>query len=155
MLPNDWHSSVNTLRPRQKDRHLEADIFKCIFLNENLSISLKISLNCAPKVRINNFPAMVWILAWRRPGDKPLSEPMMVTLLTHTCVTQPQWFDPVSYSSNSNLISRVRDFSLRNSYNDCITKITLVVIETMDLFRILKASFTWKHRAFNGTLTHW
>ena len=24
-------------------------------------------------------------------GDKPLSEPMMVSLLTHICVTRPQW----------------------------------------------------------------
>ena len=30
-------------------------------------------------------------MAWRRPGDKPLSEPMIVCLLTHICVTRPQW----------------------------------------------------------------
>ena len=30
-------------------------------------------------------------MAWRRPGDKPLSEPMMVVLPTHMCVTRPQW----------------------------------------------------------------
>ena len=30
-------------------------------------------------------------MAWRRPRDKPLSEPMMVSLLTHICVTRPQW----------------------------------------------------------------
>ena len=30
-------------------------------------------------------------MAWRRPGDKPLSEPMMVRLPMHTCVTRPQW----------------------------------------------------------------
>ena len=29
-------------------------------------------------------------MAWRRPGAKPLSEPMMVSLLTHLCVTRPQ-----------------------------------------------------------------
>ena len=34
-----------------------------------------------PKVRINNIPALVQIMAWRS-GDKPLSEPMMVNLLT-------------------------------------------------------------------------
>ena len=34
---------------------------------------------------------MVQIMAWRRPGDKPLSEPMMVSLLTHICVARPQW----------------------------------------------------------------
>ena len=30
-------------------------------------------------------------MAWRRPGDKPLSESMMVRLPTHICVTRPQW----------------------------------------------------------------
>ena len=30
-------------------------------------------------------------MAWRRPGDKPLSEPMVVRLPTHICVTRPQW----------------------------------------------------------------
>ena len=81
----------NTLRPRHNGRHFADDILKCIFLNENARISLKISLKCVPKVRINNIPAMVQIMAWRRPGDKPLSEPMMVSLLTHICVTRPQW----------------------------------------------------------------
>ena len=32
-------------------------------------------------------------MAWRRPGYKPLSEAMMVNLLTHICVTRPQWVD--------------------------------------------------------------
>ena len=40
---------------------------------------------------INNNPALFQIMAWRHPGDKPLSEPMMVNLLTHICVTRPQW----------------------------------------------------------------
>ena len=73
-------SYFNTLRPRQDGRHFPDDIFKCIFLNENARISLKISLKVVPKVRINNIPALVQIMAWRRPGDKPLSEPMMVSL---------------------------------------------------------------------------
>ena len=30
-------------------------------------------------------------MAWRRPGDKPLSEPKMESFLTHICVTRPQW----------------------------------------------------------------
>ena len=40
---------------------------------------------------MNNIPALVQIMAWRRPGDKTLSEPMMVSLPTHLCVTRPQW----------------------------------------------------------------
>ena len=82
---------LNTLRPTQNGRHFADDIFKCIFSNENKSISINISLKFVPQGRINNIPALVQILAWRRPGDKPLSEPMMVSLLTHICVTRPQW----------------------------------------------------------------
>ena len=69
----------NTLRPRQNGQHFPDDIFKCIFLNENVWISIKISLKFVPKGPINNNPALVQIIAWRRPGDKPLSEPMMVS----------------------------------------------------------------------------
>ena len=72
-------------------RHFADDIFKCIFLNENVWIPIKISLNFVPKGPINNIPTMVQIMAWRRPGDKPLSEPMMVSLPTHICVARPQW----------------------------------------------------------------
>ena len=70
----------NTLRPRQNGRHFADDIFKCIFLNENVWISIKISLKFVPKGPINNIPALVQIMAWRRTGDKPLSEPMMTQL---------------------------------------------------------------------------
>ena len=75
------------------------DIFKCIFFNENACVSIKISLKFVPKGSISNIPALVWIMAWRRPGNKPLSEPMMVRLPTHICVTQPQWVE--SSQSNS------------------------------------------------------
>ena len=86
-----FRTHFNTLRPRQNGRHLPDDIFKCIFMNENVWISLKISLKFVPKVPINNIPALVLIMAWCRPGDKPLSEPMMVSLPMHICVTWPQW----------------------------------------------------------------
>ena len=82
---------VNTLRPRENGRHFADDIFKCIFLNENFWIPIKISLKLVPKGPINNIPVLVQIMAWPQPGDKPLSEPMMVSLLTHICVTRPQW----------------------------------------------------------------
>ena len=82
---------LNTLRPGQNGRHFADNIFKCILLNENVWIPIKISLKFVPKSPINNIPALVQIMAWRRPGDKPLSEPMMVSLLTNICVTRPQW----------------------------------------------------------------
>ena len=68
---------VNTLRLKQICRHFAYGILKCIFLYENARISLKIWLKFVPKDRINNILALVQIMAWRRPGDKPLSEPMM------------------------------------------------------------------------------
>ena len=83
--------NVNTLRPRQNGRHFGDDSFKRIFVNENVRISLWISLKCVPKSPINNIPTLVQVIIWRRSGDKPLPEPMMVTLLTRICVTRPQW----------------------------------------------------------------
>ena len=86
-----WTPLVNTLRPRQNGRHFTDDTFKRISLNENITISIKISLKFVPKGPINNIPVLVQIMAWRRPGDKPLSEPMMIRLPTHICVIRPQW----------------------------------------------------------------
>ena len=85
---------VNTLRPRQNGRHFADDTFKLIFLNENIRISIKISLKFVPRGPINNIQALFQIMAWRRAGDKPLSETMMVSLPTHIGVTRPQWFNP-------------------------------------------------------------
>ena len=89
--------SFNTLRPRQNDRRFADDTFKRIFLNENVRISIKISLKFVPKGPINSNPSSVQIMAWRRSGDKPLSEPMMVSLLTHICVTRPQWVNEAAH----------------------------------------------------------
>ena len=82
---------LNTLRPRLNGRHFADDILKCIFLNENTWIPIEMSLKFVPQGPINNIPALVQIMAWRRPGDKPLSGPMTVRLPTHICVTRPQW----------------------------------------------------------------
>ena len=53
------------------------DIFKCIFSNENVWISIKIQLKFAPLVPTDNKPALVQMMAWHLAGAKPLSEPMM------------------------------------------------------------------------------
>ena len=53
------------------------DIFRCILMNEKFCISVKISLNFVPKGSIDNDQALVQIMAWRRIGDEPLSEPML------------------------------------------------------------------------------
>ena len=75
-----YHIEAETRWPPFSRRHFEI----LIFLNENLWISIEISLKFVPRVPINNMQALVQIMAWCRPGDKPLSEPMMVNLLTHS-----------------------------------------------------------------------
>ena len=92
------NACVNSLGPRQNGRHFPDDIFKCIFFNENVWISIKTSLKFVPEGPINNIPSLVQIMAWRRPGDKPLSEPMTVRLSTHICVTRPQWVNTLRVS---------------------------------------------------------
>ena len=87
----------NTLRPRQNGRLFADDTLKRIFLNENIRIAIKISLKFVPTGPINNNPALVLIMTSRWPGDKPLSEPMLVRLLTHLCVTWPQWVNNFLY----------------------------------------------------------
>ena len=70
----------DSLWPR-RNRHHFADIFKCIFLHENIWSSIKISLKGIPKGLINNIPVLVQIMAGSLPGGKPLSEPMLFCLL--------------------------------------------------------------------------
>ena len=87
----DTDNFLNTLRPTQNGRHFPDDIFKWLFLNVNGWIPIKISLKFVRKGPVNNIAVLVEILAWRRSGDKPLSETMVVILPTHICVTRPQW----------------------------------------------------------------
>ena len=82
---------VNTLRPGQDGRHFANDSFTCIFVNENCCILIEFSLKYVCKGPIDNNQALVKILAWRRSGDKPLSEPMMGKFGAHICVSRPQW----------------------------------------------------------------
>ena len=60
-LDTNWNRwlLLNTLRPRQNDCHFADDTFKCIFLNENVWISIAISLKFVPKGPVDNNPALV------------------------------------------------------------------------------------------------
>ena len=75
-----YSECLNTLRPRKNSCHFADGTFKSIFLNEDIWISINISLTgkLVPKGQINNIPALIQIMAWGRPGDKPLSEPMII-----------------------------------------------------------------------------
>ena len=112
MSRESYGVSFNTLRPRQNGRHFADDVFICIFLNENVWILLKISLKFVPKGSINNIPSLVQVMPRRRPGDKPLSEPMMVILLTHIRVARPQWVNrPIESSVQKFIRTRVEEIS--------------------------------------------
>ena len=58
-------------------------------------------------------------MAWRRPGDKPLSEPMMVSSPTHICVSRPQWVkaDGRPTASGSDVTSM-----FQNSFDEILEK---------------------------------
>ena len=85
------NTTMNTWRLSQNCSHFAADYFKYIFFNENVWIPIQIALKFVSMGSISNIAAWVQIMAWRRPGDKPLSETIMVRLPTHLCVTRLQW----------------------------------------------------------------
>ena len=96
---------INTLRLGKNGRYFVDDIFKCIFLNENVWIPIKISLKFVHKGPINNIPSLVQIMAWCRPGAKPLSEQMVGSLLTHICVAGPQWVNTWTWGTQDSINS--------------------------------------------------
>ena len=83
---------LTNLRTTQNGHYFPADIFKCIFHDWKyvMYILIKVSLKFVPKGPINDIPALGQILAWRHPDSKPSSEPMVVSLLMHKCITQLQ-----------------------------------------------------------------
>ena len=74
----------NTFRPTQDDRLFQtfSNAFSFFLLRFH-----KFFL----KVWIHNIPELVQIMAWWRSGNKPLSEPTMISLLMHICVNWPRW----------------------------------------------------------------
>ena len=96
-MRNDDHAQVvqqgaiNTLRLRQNGQLFPDDILKYIFLNTNVRIPIKSSMTFAPGGPICNIPAFVQMMACSRPGNKPLSEPMMVNLLNNL-LNKRSWY---------------------------------------------------------------
>ena len=54
-------------------------------------------------------------MAWCRPGDKQLTELMMVSLLTHICITRPQWVNPLAFTSTCEISPR---WMPQNTFHD-------------------------------------
>ena len=66
--------AVNSSPPEENGRNFADDIFKYIFLNENVCILIRMSMNFVPNGLICNKSALVEVMACRMFGDKPLPQ---------------------------------------------------------------------------------
>ena len=80
----------NSSPPGQTGHHFSDYNFNRIFLNENDTIPIQISLKYVPRSPTDNKPALVQVMAWRRTGDKPLLGPTM-THFIDTYGTMGRW----------------------------------------------------------------
>ena len=98
---------------RGETNNISQTTFSYVF--SSMRISVKISLKFVSKGPIKNILAWVQIMAWCRPGDKPLSAPMMVSFSTHICVTRPEWVNSYSASTlqsrHMNMVSPINGMS--------------------------------------------
>ena len=143
-LGSDKEETFNTLSLRQNGRHFADSIFKCIFLNENMKILIKMSLKFISMGPINNIPALVQTMARCRKGDKPLSETMLNVVLVcwriHTSLGLNE--APSHYMNQCGLITGkvqclhlriisweipqplVRKFSLKITHRKCLQNLS-------------------------------
>ena len=95
----EYMPRVKLISPRTKWPPFRRRLFR-IYFHESC-IFIRISLKFVPKVPNDNKSALVQVMAWRRPGDKPLSELMLVSLPTYIYATWPQWVNfLISWSRN-------------------------------------------------------
>ena len=87
-------------------------IFRRIFFNKNIWISIKISL------KVDNIPSLVQKMVWRCPGVKPLSEAVMINLPTHIFITRPQCSDVKMSMMASQITSLTIVYSTVNADTD-------------------------------------
>ena len=57
--------------------NLADNIFRCIFMNEKFCFSIWISLKFVPRGQIDNWSALIQVMACRWTGNKPLPEPRL------------------------------------------------------------------------------
>ena len=119
-----WQA-FNTLRPRQMAAISQTTFSSAFCLKKTFWIPIEISMEFVPKSQINNIPALVQIMAWRRPDDKPLSEPMMVSLLTHICVTWPQWVNRLRWGGTSDTKISIPE----NAFKSIFSKMAVILFQ--------------------------
>ena len=98
---NDCWSLLNTLRLRQNGRHLPNDIFKCIFLNGNVYISIVISLKFVSKDPINNIQSLVQIMALapRFEGHRGHQHIQLISIFVSISLERKCWYIRLSLIS--------------------------------------------------------
>ena len=75
----------------------------------------EISLKYVPNGLIDNITASIRVMAWRRTGDKPLSERMFYVLLSHICVIRPKG---VVYANTIAILAAVYGFCCKIPWED-------------------------------------
>ena len=153
------------MRPRHKGCPFTDDIFKCIFVNDLVWIPIKNYLSFVIKGAVNNILVLVPIRAWCRPGDKPLSQPMMVSLSTHIYVIRPQWVNRVQHFVTEQapshcliLISNQMDHReqpMVTIWNDCTSSVSKLYSQ-LGFSKHCKRHYTlWSHMAYGKRFTTW
>ena len=141
------YHSINTLKPRRNRQHFGDDIFKCNFFNENIWISMKLSLEFVPMGSVDIIPALVQIMVWRRPVYKPLTKPMMVSLPMHICIIRSQSVKRLFIISIGTEPHRTIIYTLKDIlflYNEtCIKRLIT------QAFHILQGCFIYTMSAMN------
>ena len=83
---------VNSSSPGQNGRQVVDDNLRCIFENENFYILIEMKF--VSKGRIDNNSTLVYIMEWRRIGDKPLSEQMLTRFTdAYICGNRRRWVE--------------------------------------------------------------
>ena len=82
IMPYVHNSYVNTLSTEQNGHHFAEDIFKCTSVNKNAW-----KFHWSLWVPLENKPTMVQVMAWCRPGDRPLFESILSKHYSHNELT--------------------------------------------------------------------
>ena len=132
--------------------HPAGDIFKCIFLKKK-HMDIDYSF---PRVKLTDFAVLAQTMAWRRPGDEPLSEPMMAHLLTHAWGDLKNLFD--SSMSSSNAIVQILALNAVFSLNPYKSDEVKTIISSRNPARIHEnwrgKSLQWHHNGRDGVSNH-
>ena len=137
--------TFNTLRPRQDGCHFQMTFSNAFPLMKMYEFQLKFHWILFPGVQLTIFQHLVQIMAWRRPGDKPLSEPMMVCLLTHICVTRPHWVNGTEPLPNPTLIYQLAEMKELHP---------IFLMQVSHCFSMMSHCFKWSPQGMKKRTLH-